>query len=166
MVSTQDNVDFNALKFVALRYGENTYFKMKPYIFRVMSEPIDSLDSHKDLGAIMHVNGTLEDHVTEVIKKVKKRIGWVCRPVSFMRHMYISLIRPYFDYRSQLWGPPEGVVRDRLEKYKRNFLLLVPEIRDTLLRNEECGIDMFEKKLDKFIKLIPDSPRIDVGSRD
>ena len=84
-----------------------------------MSEPIDSLDSHKDLGAIMHVNGTLEDHVTEVIKKVEKRIGWVCRPVSFMRHMYISLIRPYFDYRSQLWGPPEGVVRDRLEKYKR-----------------------------------------------
>ena len=122
-----------------------------------MSEPIDSLDSHKDLGAIMHVNGTLEDHVTEVIKKVEKRIGWVCRPVS---------LRPYFDYRSQLWGPPEGVVRDRLEKYKRNFLLLVPEIRDTLLRNEECGIDMFEKKLDKFIKLIPDSPRIDVGSRD
>ena len=112
-----------------------------------MSEPIDSLDSHKDLGAIMHVNGTLEDHVTEVIKKVEKRIGWVCRPVSFMRHMYISLIRPYFDYRSQLWGPPEGVVRDRLEKYKRNFLLLVPEIRDTLLKNEECGIDMFEKKV-------------------
>ena len=153
MVSTQDNVDFNALKFVALRYGENTYFKMKPYIFRVMSEPIDSLDSHKDLGAIMHVNGTLEDHVTEVIKKVEKRIGWVCRPVSFMRHMYISLIRPYFDYRSQLWGPPEGVVRDRLEKYKRTQLITTSS-RDKryLLRNEECGIDMFEKKLCKFVQ--------------
>ena len=197
----------------------------------------------------MSADGTFNTHIEGVIKKVRQKIGWVCqtfkyRSMEFMRHMYVSLIRPHLDYCSQLWAPSEGVLMDRLERVQRNYLLLVPELRnmkytDQLrmmniqslerrydryhviyvrkallglvprmglieehdrdhrlglrlkvprttnklreesfvvrgpeafnclpkdLRNEIGSMDTFKKKLDEFLFLIPDIPRIAVGS--
>ena len=164
--------------------------------------------------------------------------------MEFMRHLYTTLIRPFLDYCSQLWGPPEGPSMDKLEKVQRNFLLLIPELRDKNyseqlslirlqslqrrfdryrilyvrkafhglvpnmgmeiehnmkhrlgmkvkiprckskmklesfsvrgpeifnslpkdIRNLDCGMDTFKIKLDEYLSMIPDTPRIDSGT--
>ena len=122
--------------FVAMRYGGNNDLKEETIYFSGdFEDPIDSLHDHKDLGVTMSADGTFVLHIEGVIKKVRQRIGWVCRTfkcrsLDFMRHIYISLIRPHLDYCSQLWVPGEGVMMDRLERLQRNYLLLVPELRD------------------------------------
>ena len=94
-------MDFNSLKFVLLRYGPNEELKNNTIYFSdEMRAPIDSLDNHKDLGVTMSNTGDFKDHIENVIKKVRKTIGWVCRTfasrdVSFMRQIYVSVIRPH-----------------------------------------------------------------------
>ena len=50
----QNNMDFNSLKFVVLRYGPNEELKNETIYFSdQMKAPIDSLECHKDLGVTM-----------------------------------------------------------------------------------------------------------------
>ena len=96
----ENNMDFNSLKFVVLRYGRDQDLKDNTVYFSDnMAAPIDSLDAHKDLGVIMAPSGTFNAHIEAVIKKVRKRIGWLCRT-------------------------------DRLEKLQAYYTRLIPEIRN------------------------------------
>ena len=120
--ATENNMSFNALKFVVLRYGSNKNLKEETnYFSSEFGVKIDSLSKHKDLGVIMSSNGGFKDHIETMAKKVKQRIGWICRSfqnrsITFMRHMYVSLVRPYVDYCSQLWGPGGRPTLDGVEK--------------------------------------------------
>ena len=79
MWSKNNNMDFNSLKFVVLRYGRDQELKENTIYFSDnMEAPIDSLESHKDLGVMMAADGTFDVHIDNVIKKVKKKIGWLC----------------------------------------------------------------------------------------
>ena len=99
-----------------------------------MSMPIEEFDCHKDLGVIMDSDGTFNSHIDKLIKKVRKKIGWVLRSfysrsIEFMRQIYISLIRPHLDYCAQLWAPSEGPSLDKIEKILYDFTKNVPDIR-------------------------------------
>ena len=82
----------------------------------------------------MSCKGDFKEHIENVIKSVRKKIGWICRTftdrsVNFMKHVYISLVRPILDYCSQVWGPAEGILMDSLEKTQKDFTRLIPECR-------------------------------------
>ena len=49
------------------------------YFTNDMNLPIDELDSHKDLGVLMSSDGSFRIHIENIIKKVRKKIGWICR---------------------------------------------------------------------------------------
>ena len=60
----ENNMDFNSLKFVVLRYGRDQDLKDNTVYFSDnMAAPIDSLDAHKDLGVIMAPSGTFNAHI-------------------------------------------------------------------------------------------------------
>ena len=122
-----------------------------------MKAPIDSLQSHKDLGVMMSADGTFSEHINCVIKKVKKRIGWLCRTfysrdLQFMRQMYISVIRPHIDYCSQLWGPGEGPLLDRLERLQAYFTRLIPSIRSLSYvdRLKALRLQSIQRRFDQY----------------
>ena len=65
-----NNMQFNNGKFVALRYGKNELLKQDTlYFTNNWESPIDTLDSHRDLGVQMASNGTFDCHIEEIIKK-------------------------------------------------------------------------------------------------
>ena len=153
-----NNMDFNSLKFVVLRYGKDQNLKNDTIYFSdEMAAPIDSLHSHKDLGVMMSADGTFSDHIESVIKKVRKRIGWLCRTfysrdLQFMRQMYVSVIRPHIDYCSQLWGPGEGPHLDKLEKLQAYFTRLIPSIRSLTYvdRLKALKIQSIQRRFDRY----------------
>merc|ERR1712240_181705 len=108
-----NNIKFNELKFVLLRFGKDISIKEDTsYFTEDMKEVITIKDSHRDLGIEMAASGNFNEHIDNVIKVVRKRVGWICRTfmnrsVSFMRSIYIYLVRPSLDYCSQIWGPAE-----------------------------------------------------------
>ena len=98
-------------------------------------EPIEALESHKDLGVHMSDNGGFENHIDITIKKAKKKIGWICRTFMsrdafFMKKIYIAQVRPILNYCVQLWSPLEGPLMDKLEKVQYHFTNLIPELRN------------------------------------
>ena len=83
-------MEFNSSKFVTLRYGANSDIKTDyTYFTNAWIEPIEALESHKDLGVQMSDNGGFEKHMDITIKKAKRHIGWVCR--TFISRAYILL---------------------------------------------------------------------------
>ena len=100
---------------------------------------------------------SFKDHIENVIKKVRKTIGWVCqtfasRDVNFMRQIYVSVVRPHLDYCSQLWGPSEGPLLDRLEKTQSYFTRLIPSIRDKNYseRLKILNISTIQRQYDRY----------------
>ena len=86
-----------------------------------MKEVITIKDSHRDLGIEMASSGNFIEHIDKVIKAVRKRVGWICstfmnRTISFMRSIYISLVRPSLDYCTQIWGLAEGPLMEKIKK--------------------------------------------------
>ena len=117
-----NKMKFNEGKFVALRYGKNEKIKDETLYFTDnMSQPIDILESHKDLGIIMSSDAGFSSHIEAIIKKIRKKMGWIyrsfyCRKLQFMRQIFISLIRPHMDYFAQLWDPQDDPQLDKLKK--------------------------------------------------
>ena len=117
-----NNMKFNELKFVLLRFGKDDTIKEDTsYFTEDMKKVITIKDSHRDLGIDMAASGNFIDHINNVIKSVRRRVGWICRTfmnrtINFMRSIYISLVRPSLDYCSQIWGLAEGPLMDKLEK--------------------------------------------------
>ena len=111
-----------------LRYGKNEELKMDTiYFSNDMNNIIDSLDEHRDLGIQMQADGSFDSQINNVVAKMRRKIGWICRSFSnrsidFMRRMYCTLMRPHMDYCSQLWGPKEGPALDKLERVQSNFI--------------------------------------------
>ena len=69
-----------------------------------------------------------------------------------MRQMYISTIRPHIDYCSQLWGPGEGPLLDKLEKLQAYYTRLIPAIRDLpyIERLKKLKIQSIQRRFDRY----------------
>ena len=125
--SQNNNMELNGTKFQVIRYGKNQQIKDDTlYLTGYMSEVIEDFTTLRDLGVILSVDGTFNDHVNHMVKKVRQKIGWVLRSIytrslDFMRQIYRSLILPHIDYCSQLYMPRDQGNIFKLENYKRIF---------------------------------------------
>ena len=122
-----------------------------------MLMPIEEYDNHKDLGVIMDSDGTFNTHINTLIKKLRKKIGWVLRSfysrnIDFMRQIFISLIRPHMDYCAQLWAPSEGPGLDKLENFLYDYSKYVPEIRNMSYedRLKAMRLQLVQRRYDRY----------------
>ena len=134
--SKENNMEYNATKFVLLRYGKNTDLKEDTVYFSGdMDEVIEEKESTKDLGVIMQNDATFSEQIEKVCCKVRQKSGWMFRTFYsrkgwFLRHMWNSLIQCHIDYCSQLWAPGEGAELQKLEKLLKDYLAKVPELNE------------------------------------
>ena len=122
---------FNDSKFAVLRYGKNNHIKESTSYFT--NGIIEEKETHKDLGVLMSPIEKFSDHIDELVKKGKKKIGWICRTfvsrdIDVLRRLYNSQVRPLIDYCAQVWAPCEGPDLDKVEKLLFNFTKLCPSI--------------------------------------
>ena len=139
-----NNMEFNDLKFIVQRFGNKQELKDNTtYFTDNMTEVISAAESHRDLGVQVSANGDFKEHICNVIKNVRRKIGWICRTfmdrsACFMKRMFNSLVRPILDYCSQLWGMPEGPLLDALEKAQRLHAIYMMKIAKNNVPNSEC----------------------------
>jgi len=74
----------------------------------------------------MSHNGEFEFHISQVIKKVKQRCGWLHRSftmnnIKFRRFMWRTYVLGIIDYGSQLWCPTKQSLITRLENLQRLY---------------------------------------------
>ena len=70
-------------------------------------ENLESEDSIKYLGVVIHKNLTWNEHIESLIAKVNQRIGLLDR----IKHLLSldALIRPLFDFADTIWGDRDNI---------------------------------------------------------
>ena len=73
-----NNMDFNRLKFQALKYGRNSEMKDEyEYVNSEFLQFIENVNSTRDLGIIMSTDGHFDEHIDKVVTKSRQRCGWI-----------------------------------------------------------------------------------------
>ena len=77
-------------------------------------ESLESEDSIKYLGVVIHKNLTWNEYVESLTTKVNQRIGLLNRikqllPLDARIALYNALIRPLFDFADPIWGDRDNI---------------------------------------------------------
>ena len=77
--------------------------------FVIDHENLESEDSIKYIGVVIHKNLTCNEHIESLIAKVNQRIGLLNRikhllPLDGRVALNNALIRPLFDFADTIWG--------------------------------------------------------------
>ena len=133
---TNNNMKFNGGKFQVVRYGRNQKLKEDTMYFTGgMEDVIEEVENVSDLGVILTNDARFDAQVEKVCQKATQKSGWILRTffsrnLSFMRHMFNSLVQPHVDYCSQLYAPNEGTQMDKIENILRNFTKKIPAVKE------------------------------------
>ena len=106
-----NNMAFNGLKFECMKYGSDETFKEQyNHITPQAVTSIDDCHNVRDLGIIMSIDGSYNDHINKVISKAKQKVAWINRSfynksTQLRRKLWRNYIESTMDYGSQLWSP-------------------------------------------------------------
>ena len=120
-------MEFNGLKFQALKYGRNENLKeYYEYINSEYSEYIEHVSSTRDLGIIISSDGCFTEHIDKIVSKSRQKCGWINRSflnksISFRRKMWRVYIESSMDYGSQIWTPINQGQLNKLEGVLKLF---------------------------------------------
>ena len=122
-----NNMEFNGSKFQSLKYGRNMELKeLYNYENSDCSEAIGDVDCTRDLGIEMATDGTFNNHIAKIVKKVRRKMGWVSRSffrntAVFKRMLWRTYIQSIIDYGSQVWAPIDPVQIAKLEGLLKSY---------------------------------------------
>ena len=153
-----NNMLFNGGKFQLLRYGINEDLKNSTLYFTDNTEHIiERFSSVRDLGVILSENGKFEDHLEKVSKKVRQKVGWICRSfqtrrTDVMKHLWKTLVQCHVDYCSQLYKPGQAQGLQMIERLFYNFTSKIPEIRDLDYWSRLQALKMYsqERRMERY----------------
>ena len=96
-----------------------------PPTLHLCCQPLQVVDSYKYLGILLSSDLSWTQHIDSICGKARKLTGLIYR--RFYQHsnpeslsqMYISLVRPHFEYASQIWNPYKHGEVNALEKIQK-----------------------------------------------
>ena len=133
---TTNKMKFNGTKFQVLRYGNNKEVKENTdYYTENMEDVIKQYSSLRDLGITMSDDARFDQHIENVVTKVRKKIGWIFRTfntrrVDIMKQLWKTLLQCHVDYCSQLYKPGQAQEMLKIEKLFYDFISKIPELRE------------------------------------
>ena len=74
----------------------------------------------------MATDGTFNNHIAKIVKKVRRKMGWVSRSffrntAVFKRMLWRTYIQSIIDYGSQVWAPIDPVQIAKLEGLLKSY---------------------------------------------
>ena len=120
-------MEFNSLKFEAMRYGLDAVLKLCTSYVSDGGTIIEQKDHIRDLGVTMSSDCSFKKHIDNVIEAATKLSAWILRTFrsrepEVMLTLWRTLVLPKFDYCSQLWCPLKTGDIQRLEAVQKSFL--------------------------------------------
>ena len=82
---------------------------------------LEKSNREKDLGVYFTSDINWRDHIRDVTARANKILGslkkaFVCRDPGLWKNLYISLVRPHFEYAVQVWSPSMEMDIGSIEK--------------------------------------------------
>ena len=123
-----NKMEFNSSKFELLRYWlKDEALRYCTNYTSPSGSIIPEKEHVKDLGVMLSQDGSFNEHVRNVIKKVKNLTSWILRSFSIrsaevMLTLWKSIVLPHIEYASQLWSPIRKGPIQQLEDLQWCFL--------------------------------------------
>ena len=155
--ATTNNMVFNGDKFDILRYVVSG--APVDFVYRTNEgRPISTRDTVTDLGVVMSESLNFEDHIREVSKKGRQRVGWILRVFQTRERealmtLYRSLVLPILEYCCQLWSPHTVGMMRMLEAVQRTFTYRIRGLSELNYwqRLQELGLYSLERRRERYV---------------
>ena len=97
-------------------------------------EPLEEVNSEKDLGVVFSSDLKVDLHCRESYSKANRMLGLISRTIRYrnpniLLNLYKSLVRPHLDYCSSVWNPYYSKDISLLERVQHRFTRLFSELR-------------------------------------
>ena len=132
--SNTNNLQFNELKFKAMRYGVNE--DTMDYEYKTPTgNTIPNENTVKDLGILQSNNLQFSEQIETIASKCRSLSGWILRTfitreTNPMLKLFNSLLLPKIDYCSQLWSPHQTNELNKLEAIQRRFTNQITSMKE------------------------------------
>ena len=78
--------------------------------YSLYGSELDHVFEEKDLGVIIDMGLTFEEHIATKVKKANGIMGLIRRSFSFLdgetfKKLYTSFVRPHLEYANPVWSP-------------------------------------------------------------
>ena len=123
----ENNMMFNGDKFEMLSFGKTT----REYHYETpQGKQIESKESVRDLGIIFEPNGKFDKHITSIVAKGNRMVGWIMRTFrtrskDIMLTLLKSLVVPQVEYGSVIWMPVSQNAINLIESVQRRFTKMI-----------------------------------------
>lgn len=107
-------------------------YKKQPItaIYKLCGVPVQRVQRICDLGIILDTKLSFNDHLTSIISRANRQLGFIKRVCSSFtdpycfRSLYYSLVRSILEFSSVVWSPAYACWINRIEAIQRRFVRL------------------------------------------
>ena len=111
--------------------------KLKPttHVYKLYKNKLIQTDCERDLGVFVDRNLTWNRQVIEQSSKANKQLEYIKRSTIYVgnvevkRSLYLTLVRPFLGYATQIWAPQSAKLIQHLERIQRRatkYILNLP----------------------------------------
>ena len=153
----ENNMQFNAGKFQALRYRPSPACFIQQNYVGPEGMVIPELNVVRDLGIRMSSDATFHAHIEAVVARCKRMAGWILRTFrtrdqEAMLTLWRSFVLSHLDYCSQLWSPHSVGLIAELEAVQRCFTRRIESMEGLSYweRLKELRLYSLERRRDRY----------------
>lgn len=98
------------------------------FVYSMLGTALERVHHVKDLGVILDSTLTFRQHISYIVEKSSKTLGFIFRiaknfsDVYCLKSLYCSLVRSTLEYCSTVWSPGYNNGVERIESVQRRFL--------------------------------------------
>lgn len=153
-----NNMAFNSSKFELLRYRQPKHAIANEDYTTPEGAIINQSNHLRDLGVTISDNASFDCHITNVVAKARRNMGWIfrtfqTRDAHTLITLYKALILPIVEYCCQLWSPTSiGQIR-KLEGVQRTYTSRIQGLdnMDYWQRLEHLDMYSMERRRERYM---------------
>jgi hypothetical protein len=150
-----NNMKLNGSKFELIRYGERDF----AYDYQTGEDAlIVCKNTVKDLGITVSDSGRFAEHMDEMVKRGRNKMGWILRTFQtrekiLILTLYRSLVLPVLEYCCQLWCPQMVGEIGTVEAVQRTLTSKIEGLSgcDYWQRLEALGLYSLQRRRERYI---------------
>ena len=121
-----NHLDLNCSKCKIMSFARKPIYSHNYFLGQ---QPLNRVEWFNDLGILLDVKLSFNQHIEVMISKAKSMLGFVKRwskefaDPYITKRLYVALVRPILEYGSVIWNPHYAVYADKIESVQKQFLI-------------------------------------------
>lgn len=127
----QNNLALNATKCEILSISRKANENIISFIYKIDNTALLRTELLKDLGVIFDSKFSFQYHITSIVKRAYKMIGFITRSlygfnnINTYYRLYFCYVRSILEYAAPIWNPYYDIYTNEIEKVQRKFTRLI-----------------------------------------